>query len=132
MDNTLVIIKPDAVKRNIIGKILTIFEEQGFIIREAKMLRLTKEEAESFYEVHKDKPFFNPLIEYITSGKVLVCVLEGKDAVYRVREIMGATDPKEAEEGTIRKLFGINKQENSVHGSDSDENALREISFFFK
>lgn len=131
MERTLIIIKPDATKRNLVGAILSKFEESGFSIVAARMVRLRREDAERFYSVHRERPFFNDLVEYMISGRVLPCVLEGDNAVFRVREIMGATDPSEAADGTIRKLYALSKQENSVHGSDSPENAKLEISFFF-
>lgn len=131
MERTLVMIKPDGVKRNIIGKIINIFEENNLRVIAIKKIKLSKTEAKNFYIVHKDRPFYESLTDYISSGPVVVMVLEGKDAIKRVREIMGATDPQQAEEGTIRKLFGINKEMNTVHGSDSIESAKKEISFFF-
>ncbi len=131
MERTLVMIKPDGVKRNIIGKIINIFEENNLRVIAIKKIKLSKTEAKNFYIVHKDRPFYESLTDYISSGPVVVMVLEGKDAIKRVREIMGATDPQQAEEGTIRKLFGINKEMNTVHGSDSIESAKKEIGFFF-
>lgn len=131
MERTLVMIKPDGVKRNIIGKIINIFEENNLKVIAIKKIKLSKTEAKNFYIVHKDRPFYESLTDYISSGPVVVMVLEGKDAIKRVREIMGATDPQQAEEGTIRKLFGINKEMNTVHGSDSIESAKKEIGFFF-
>lgn len=131
MERTLVMIKPDGVERNLIGKIISIFEEKGLRIVALKKLRLSKEQAEAFYIVHKDRPFYKSLTDYISSGPVVAMVLEGKDVIKTVRKIMGATDPKEAEEGTIRKLLGIDKEKNTVHGSDSPESAQKEINFFF-
>jgi nucleoside-diphosphate kinase len=132
VERTLSIIKPDAVERNLIGKIIAKFEEKGLIIAAARMAHLTKEEAETFYGVHRERPFFGSLIAYITSGPVMLMVLEGEDAVRMNRQIMGATNPAEADEGTIRKLYANNIEENSVHGSDSLETAKEEINFFFE
>ncbi len=131
MEQTLSIIKPDAVKKNVIGKILDRFESNGLRIAALKKIKLTKEQASEFYEVHKDKPFFNELVEFMTSGPVVVSVLEGEDAVAKNRKLMGATNPKEAEPGTIRADFAESIDANAVHGSDSLENAKREIEFFF-
>ena len=132
MDNTFSIIKPDATKRNITGSINKVIEESGLRIIAQKRIRLSTGQAKEFYSVHKDKPFFNDLIEYMTSEPVIVQVLSGINSVERYRKIMGATNPDNAEDGTIRKLFALNVQENSVHGSDSPENAAIEINFFFK
>ena len=129
---TLSIIKPDAVKKNVIGEIYSRFEKAGLKIIQAQMISLTQEEAEGFYEVHKDRPFFNDLVSFMISGPVMIQVLEGDNAVSLNRELMGATNPKDAEEGTIRKKYGISIDKNSVHGSDSPENAKIEIDFFFK
>ena len=131
MQKTFSIIKPDAVKRNLIGHINQMIESSNLKILASKKMYLTKKQAEIFYEVHKERPFFNSLVEYMTSGPVQVQVLEGEDAVATYRKIMGATNPAEAEEGTIRKLYAESIEANSVHGSDSDENAKIEISFFF-
>ena len=131
MSRTFSIIKPDATKRNITGAINKIIEENNLIIVAQKRVKLSKEKAEGFYSVHRDKPFFNDLIEYMTSGPVILQVLEGEDAVENYRNIMGATNPENAEEGTIRKLHALNIQENSVHGSDSQDNAEIEINYFF-
>ena len=128
---TLSIIKPDAVKRNLIGKINSIFEENKLKIVAQKMILLSKVDAESFYAIHKGRAFFDDLCSYMTSGPVVVQVLEGENAVTRNREIMGATNPSNADEGTVRKLYGLSVEENSVHGSDSNENANIEINFFF-
>lgn len=128
---TLSIIKPDAVKRNLIGKINSIFEENKLKIVAQKMILLSKVDAESFYAIHKGRAFFDDLCSYMTSGPVVVQVLEGESAVTRNREIMGATNPSNADEGTVRKLYGLSVEENSVHGSDSNENANIEINFFF-
>ena len=132
IENTLSIIKPDATKRNITGSINKIIEDSNLVIIAQKRTKLSKEKAEGFYSIHKDKPFFNDLIEYMTSGPVIVQVLQGDNAVENYRRIMGATNPENAENGTIRKLFALNVQENSVHGSDSEDNAKIEIDFFFK
>ena len=132
MNRTFSIIKPDATKRNITGAINKIIEDNNLIIVAQKRIKLTNDQAMGFYVIHKDKPFFKDLIEYMTSGPVIVQVLEGDNAVESYRKIMGATNPENAENGTIRKLFALNVQENSVHGSDSVENAKIEIDFFFK
>ena len=131
MQKTFSIIKPDAVKRNLIGHINQMIESSNLKILASKKMYLTKKQAEIFYEVHKERPFFNSLIEYMTSGPVQVQVLEGENAVAKYRKIMGATNPAEAEEGTIRKLYAESIEANSVHGRDSEENAKIEISFFF-
>ena len=131
MQKTFSIIKPDAVKRNLIGHINQMIESSDLKILASMKMYLTKNQAEIFYEVHKDRPFFNSLVEYMTSGPVQVQVLEGENAVANYRKIMGATNPDEAEEGTIRKLYAESIEANSVHGSDSVENAKIEISFFF-
>lgn len=130
-ERTLVIVKPDAVERNLTARILSMIESEGLKLLAIKSLKISKKEAEGFYHVHKDKPFFNSLTDYMSSGKIVVAVFEGKDAISRVRKIMGATDPKKAEEGTIRKLYGIDIEKNSIHGSDSKESAEFEIRFFF-
>ena len=132
VEQTLSIIKPDAVERNLDQQIKSIFVKNGFKIIKEKKIKLEKNEAEQFYKVHQTKPFYNELCEYLSSGPILVMVLEKKDAVLANRNLMGATDPKKAEEGTIRKSFGISIDKNSVHGSDSAENAKIEIEFFFK
>ena len=131
MDHTFSIIKPDAVKRNLIGHINQIIEKAGLKIIASKKMYLTKQQAETFYSVHKERPFFNSLVDFMTSGPVQVQVLEGNDAVANYRKIMGATNPEDAEEGTIRKLYAESIEANSVHGSDSSENAEIEINFFF-
>ena len=128
---TLSIIKPDAVKKNIIGEIYSRFEKAGLKIIQAQMISLTQEEAEGFYEVHKDRPFFNDLVSFMISGPVMIQVLEGDNAVYLNRELMGATNPKEADAGTIRADFADSIDANAVHGSDSLENAAIEIDYFF-
>lgn len=132
IEKTLSIIKPDAVKKAVIGKILDRFESNGLRIVAIKKMQLSKEQAQSFYAVHKDRPFFNDLVEFMTSGPVVVSVLEGENAVLRNRDLMGATNPKEAKAGTIRADFAENIDANAVHGSDSLENAKIEIEFFFK
>lgn len=131
MNRTFSIIKPDATKRNLTGAINKIIEDNGLRIVAQKRIHLSKDQAENFYEIHKDKTFFNDLISYMTSEPVVVQVLEGKDPVNTYRKIMGATNPDNAEVGTIRKEFALNIQENSVHGSDSEKNAKTEIDFFF-
>ena len=132
MEQTLSIIKPDAVERNLDKEIKSIFLKNGFKITKEKKLKLEKNEAEQFYKVHQTKPFYNDLCEYLSSGPVVVMILEKEDAILANRNLMGATDPTQAEEGTIRKSFGISIDKNSVHGSDSVENAKIEIDFFFK
>ena len=132
MNRTFSIIKPDATKRNITGSINKIIEDNNLAIIAQKRTKLSKEKAEGFYSIHKDKPFFNDLIEYMTSGPVIVQVLQGDNAVENYRRIMGATNPENAEKGTIRKEYALNIQENSVHGSDSEENAKIEINYFFE
>lgn len=132
MEKTLSIIKPDAVKKNIIGKIIDRFESNGLRIAAIKKLCLSKSEAENFYAIHKERPFFNDLVAFMTSGAVVVMVLEGDNAVSKNRALMGDTDPKKAQKGTIRADFAENIDANAVHGSDSLENAKNEIAFFFK
>ena len=131
LERTLSIIKPDGVKKNVIGKIIAMFEEKGLKIAAAKMVQLTKGEAEGFYAVHRQRPFFGELTAFMQSGPVLVMVLEGEDAIAKNREIMGATDPAKAAPGTIRKLFASSIGENTVHGSDAPETAKTEIAWFF-
>ncbi len=131
MNRTFSIIKPDATKRNITGSINKIIEDNNLQIIGQKRIKLSRDKAEGFYVIHKEKSFFNDLIEYMTSGPVVVQVLQGENAVEKYRKIMGATNPENAEEGTIRKKFALNIQENSVHGSDSETNAKIEISYFF-
>ena len=131
IEQTLSIIKPDAVERNLIEKIKNIFIKNNLNIKESKKIHISKDEAAEFYKVHQSKPFYNDLCLYLSSGPIVVMILEGKDAVIKNRKIMGATDPKNADENTIRKLYGISIDKNSVHGSDSSENAKKEISFFF-
>ena len=130
-EKSLGIIKPDAVERNLIGSIIKIIEDNNIKINQMKMLELTSSMAEEFYNIHKGKPFYEKLISYMTSGPVVLMVLEGNDVVRRYRDLMGKTNPEEADEGTIRKLYAKDTTFNSVHGSDSIENALNEISLFF-
>ena len=132
IEQTLSIIKPDAVERNLDNEIKDIFKSNGFKILKEKKIQIEKSEAEKFYKVHETKPFYNDLCAYLSSGPIVVMVLEKENSVLANREIMGATNPKEAKDGTIRKKFGISIDKNSVHGSDSVENAKIEIDFFFK
>ena len=131
IEQTLSIIKPDAVQRNLENKIGSFFEENNLKILKSKKIKLTKEEAEEFYKVHQTKPFYKDLCVYLSSGPIVVMILEGEDAVSQNRKLMGATDPLKAEEGTLRKMYGISIDKNSVHGSDSLENSKNEIDFFF-
>ena len=131
-NKTLAIIKPDAVKRNLIGKIISIIEENDFVVSQIKSYHLNAVEAETFYEIHKGKPFFEALIDYMTSGKIIVLLLHKNDAVSQFRKLIGNTNPELADSGTIRKLYALNQTQNSIHGSDSDINANVEIKFFFK
>lgn len=131
IERTLSIIKPDAVERNLIGPIISRFEKEGLRIAAMQMKHLSRREAEGFYAVHKERPFFNSLVEYMSSGPCVVMVLEGEGAVDKNREIMGATNPANAAEGTLRKLYAVDIEKNSVHGSDSPENAAIEIAYFF-
>lgn len=128
---TFSIIKPDATRRNLTGAVTKMLEDAGLRVVASKRIQLTQEQAEGFYAVHKERPFYGELVEFMTSGPVVVQVLEGEDAVKRHRDIMGATNPADAEEGTIRKTYAESIEANSVHGSDSDENAKTEIEFFF-
>ena len=132
LEQTLSIIKPDAVERNLEKKIKLIFEEKKFKIIKSKKVKISKKEAEEFYKVHQTKPFYNDLCNYLSSGPIVVMILEKSDAISENRKVMGATDPLKAEEGTLRKMYGISIDKNSVHGSDSLENAKKEIDFFFK
>ena len=132
LEQTLSIIKPDAVERNLIEEIKSIFTKNNLIIKEDKKIHITKEEAAEFYKVHQTKPFYDDLCSYLSSGPIVVMILEGENAVLFNRELMGATDPKKAKENTIRKLYGKSIDKNSVHGSDSIDNAKKEIKFFFK
>ncbi|MFA7419852.1 MAG: nucleoside-diphosphate kinase [Melioribacteraceae bacterium] len=130
-NKTLAILKPDCVRKNLIGKVIAQIQEAGFKVSAMKMVHLTEDSAKGFYEVHKERPFFNDLIEYMTSGPCVPIALEKENAVEDYRKLIGATDPTKAAEGTIRKLYAESIQENIVHGSDSDENAAKEISHFF-
>lgn len=131
MERTLSIIKPDAVSRNLTGAILNMIQDSGLKIVALKMLQLTKAEAEGFYAVHKERPFFADLVAFMTSGPVVVSILEGDDAIARYRKLMGATNPEKAEAGTIRKTYAVNIEKNSVHGSDAPETAAFETAYFF-
>mgnify|MGYP001418329105 FL=1 len=132
LEQTLSIIKPDAVERNLQEEIKNMFKKNGFNLINEKKIHILKSEAEQFYKVHETKPFYNDLCEYLSSGPIIVIILEKENAVVENRKIMGATDPKNADEGTIRNKYGISIDKNSVHGSDSVENAKKEINFFFK
>ena len=132
LEQTLSIIKPDALERNLDDEIKQMFQNKGFNILKEKKIQLAKSEAEQFYKVHETKPFYNDLCAYLSSGPIVVMILEKEGAVTANRELMGATDPKKAEEGTLRKKFGVSIDKNSVHGSDSVENAKIEVNFFFK
>ena len=132
IEQTLSIIKPDAVERNLENEIKEIFRKNGFLILKEKKIQIEKSEAEKFYKVHETKPFYNDLCDYLSSGPIVAMILEKDNAVLANRELMGATNPKDAKEGTIRKKYGISIDKNSVHGSDSPENAKNEIDFFFK
>ena len=132
LEQTLSIIKPDAVERNLDNKIKVFFEKNNLKILKSKKVKISKEEASEFYKVHQTKPFYNDLCIYLSSGPIVVMILEGEDAVAKNRELMGATDPLKAEEGTLRKMYGISIDKNSVHGSDSLANGKIEIDFFFK
>lgn len=131
-EQTLSIIKPDAVERNLVEEIKSIFIKNNLNIKDSKKIHITKDEASEFYKVHQSKPFYSDLCSYLSSGPIVVMILEGENAVKVNRKLMGATNPKEADENTIRKLYGISIDKNSVHGSDSIENAEKEIEFFFK
>jgi nucleoside-diphosphate kinase len=131
IERTFSIIKPDAVRRNLIGNILAVFEKNGLRPVALKKIKMTRAQAEGFYAVHKERPFFGELVETMTSGPVVVQVLEGENAILKNREVMGATNPANAAEGTIRKLYAVSVGENSVHGSDAPETAAQEIKFFF-
>jgi len=132
IEQTLSIIKPDAVERNLENKIKSFFMEKNLKILKSKKIKISKEEASEFYKVHQTKPFYDDLCAYLSSGPIIVMILEGENVVLKNRELMGATDPLKAEEGTLRKMYGISIDKNSVHGSDSVENAKTEIDFFFK
>ena len=131
-EQTLSIIKPDAVERNLVEEIQNIFKKNNLIIKESKKIQISKEEAADFYRVHQSKPFYDQLCSYLSSGPIVVMILQGENAVILNRELMGATNPHDAKENTIRKLYGISIDRNSVHGSDSIDNAKKEIEFFFK
>ena len=132
LEQTLSIIKPDAVERNLDNEIKEMFKNKGFKIVKEKKIQIEKSEAEKFYKVHETKPFYNDLCAYLSSGPIVVMILEKENAVLGNRELMGATNPKDAKDGTIRKKYGISIDKNSVHGSDSPDNAIKEINFFFK
>ena len=131
-EQTLSIIKPDAVERNLENKIKSFFEEKNLKILKSKKIKISKDEASEFYKVHQTKPFYDALCNYLSSGPIIVMILEGENAVLKNRKLMGATDPLKAEEGTLRKMYGVSIDKNSVHGSDSIQNAKTEINFFFK
>ena len=131
LEQTLSIIKPDAVERNLEDKIKSFFTKSNLKIIKNKKVQISKEEASEFYKVHQTKPFYHDLCNYLASGPIIVMILEGENAISKNRELMGATDPKKAEDGTIRKMYGLSIDKNSVHGSDSQENAKKEINFFF-
>ena len=131
LEQTLSIINPDAVERNLENEIKSFFTDKGLKIAKSKKIKITKEEANEFYKVHQTKPFYNQLCEYLSSGPIVVMILEGEKAISKNRDIMGATDPLKATEGTLRKMYGLSIDKNSVHGSDSLENAKKEINFFF-
>ena len=132
MEQTLSIIKPDAVERNLSEDIKSIFIKNNLQIKDSKKIHISKDEAAEFYKIHQSKPFYNDLCAYLSSGPIVVMILEGENAVLTNRKLMGATNPKDAEENTIRKLYGVSIDKNSVHGSDSLDNAKKEIKFFFK
>lgn len=132
IQRTFSIIKPDAVKRNLVGKILARIEEAGLTVIGTRMIHMSENQAREFYAVHRERPFYNDLVKYMTSGPVVVSCLEGDDAISKYRDTMGATDPAKAADGTIRKLFGQNIEQNAVHGSDSPTTAQIEVAFFFK
>ena len=132
LEQTLSIIKPDAVERNLVDEIKRIFTSNNLKIKETKKIQISKEEAAEFYKVHQSKPFYENLCSYLSSGPIVAMILEGENAILENRKLMGATDPKKAEENTIRKQYGISIDKNSVHGSDSSDNAKKEINFFFK
>ena len=132
IEQTLSIIKPDAVERNLENKIKDFFEKNNLIISKTKKVKISKEEALEFYKVHQTKPFYGDLCNYLSSGPIVVMILEGENAISKNRQLMGSTDPKKAEEGTLRKMYGLSIDKNSVHGSDSVENGKIEIDFFFK
>lgn len=131
METTLTMVKPDAVRARNAGKILALLEEKGFVVLGLRQLRLSEAQARAFYEVHKERPFFGELVEFMTSGPVVVAALERENAVLELRQVMGATNSLEAAAGTVRSLYGTDVQENAIHGSDSEENAAKELAFFF-
>lgn len=131
VQKTLAIIKPDAVRQNVIGEIIARIEKSGFKILGLKYIHLTEQQAKAFYEVHKERPFYSDLVKYMTSGPIVPIALEKENAIEDFRKLIGATDPQKAEEGTIRKLYGTNIEQNAIHGSDSAENGEREVQFFF-
>ena len=131
MEKTLAIIKPDAVRKNVVGEIVAMITKAGFKVLGMKMMRITPAQAGAFYEVHKERPFYQELVEYMSSGPIVPIALEKDNAIEDYRKLIGATDPTQAEEGTVRKLYGESKSFNAVHGSDSVENGLKEIGFFF-
>jgi len=131
MEKTIAIIKPDAIAAGNVGNIIALIEKNNFLIRELKKMHLSKKQAETFYDIHKSKPFFHELVDYMISGPIVVMLLEKKNAIQAWRNLMGATDPQQALPGTIRHLYGIDIGSNAVHGSDSQETALKEITFFF-
>ena len=131
LERTLSIIKPDAIERNLETKIKKIFQDNNLTIVDSKKIKISKEEAEKFYKVHQTKPFYNDVCSYLSSGPIVVLILEGHSAIKKNRDLMGSTNPKDAQNGTIRKLYGISIEKNSVHGSDNPENAKKEIDFFF-
>ena len=131
MERTLTILKPDTVGTGNAGAVITMLEREGFRIRASKMVRLSQEEAQGFYDVHRERPFFQSLVTFMTEGPVIVMMLEADNAIERLRKVMGATDPAKADEGTIRKRFGTNIERNAIHGSDAPETAAFEISYFF-
>lgn len=131
IQKTLAIIKPDSIEKNVIGEIIKKIEEEGFKILAMKLTRMSLKQAQAFYAIHKNKPFFNDLLKYITSGPIIPIALEKENGVDDFRKLIGSTDPTKAEDGTIRKLYGTNIERNAIHGSDSPENGIREIAFFF-
>lgn len=131
MEKTLSIVKPDGTNKNVIGEVIARYEKNGLRVAALRMIKMSKEQAEGFYHVHRERPFFGSLTEFMSSGTSVVMVLEGEDAISKVREIMGATNPEEADDGTIRKDFATNIEQNTVHGSDSPESAEFEINYFF-
>jgi nucleoside-diphosphate kinase len=131
IEETLAIIKPDAVERNLVEAIIKMIEENGLVIKKMKSYYFTENEAKKFYEVHKTKVFYDKLVSYMTSGMIIAILIEGENAIAKYRQLIGSTNPNDAEEGTIRKLYAIDGRRNSVHGSDSKENAMTEIKFFF-